>query len=51
MVFSMCDEMGGEWEGEHTLDDLLSSVNLGDLFLEQLVTLLADGDNLLVGHT
>ncbi|KAL7923847.1 hypothetical protein ACQKWADRAFT_288019 [Trichoderma austrokoningii] len=33
-----------------TLENLLSTVNLGKLFLEQLVTLLADIDNLCAGH-
>lgn len=34
-----------------TLDHLLSSVNLCDLFLEKLVTLLANGHNFLTSHT
>ena len=34
-----------------TLVDLLSAVDLGNLFLNELVALLADGDNLLAGDT
>lgn len=33
-----------------TLDNLLSTVDLGNLLLEQLVALLADIDNLCAGH-
>jgi hypothetical protein len=34
----------------HTLGYLLASVNLGNLFLEELVTLLTDVDDLLASH-
>lgn len=47
----------GTWIGDpkeivsyRTLGDLLSSVDLGDLFLDQLITLLADFDNLCAGN-
>ena len=33
-----------------TLVDLLSAVDLGNLFLDELVALLADGDDLLAGN-
>ena len=34
-----------------TLVDLLSAVDLGNLFLNEFVALLADGDDLLAGDT
>lgn len=37
----------GRERGKQTLVDLLSTVDLGELLLDELVTLLADGDNLL----
>lgn len=36
---------------ERTLGNLLSTVHLGELFFDELIALLADGDNLGTGHT